>query len=378
MFYRDVRRRLALCMLLLIVLASSCLAIDTPRNVILLIGDGMGIGQITAGRLASPEGKLVLDSMPYTGLVKTCPAVGLVTDSAAAGTALATGYKTKNGMISVTPDGQRANTILEVARDHGKATGIISTKFITDATPAVFVSHADSRAKREDIAAQMLESRVDLVMGGGHGYFVPKSAGGKREDDRNLLDEAKAKGYDVFETAEALASSKSERIIGLFASDAMLSERPEPTIAEMTEKAISVLSRNSKGFFLMSEGGKIDSYGHQNNATGMIKEMLMFDEAVGKALEFAKRDGQTLVVVTADHETGGAAARDPDKKNPDKTYPNVSVGWVSGGHSANMVPVYAFGPGAAGFVGTMENTDIPRKIAGLWALAMMDEESKVK
>lgn len=357
----QIRWRLALAVAVLIVLASSCLAVEAPRNVILLIGDGMGVGAVTAGRIASPEGKLILDTMQYTGFVKTCPAVGLVTDSAAAGTALATGVKTKNGIISMTPDGKRLDTILEIARAMGKTTGIVSTKFITDATPAVFVAHADSRAKNEEIAVQMLSSRANVMFGGGRRYFLPKSAGGARSDDRNLLDEASKKGYDVFETAEAMAKSTSDRMLGLFADNVMLTERPEPTLAEMTDKAISTLSRNRNGFFLMSEGGKIDSHGHGNNAEGMIKEMLAFDEAVGKALEFARKDGRTLVVVTADHETGGAAVRDPDKAGL-----KLTVGWVSSGHSANIVPLYAFGPGAAHFTGTRDNTEVPRMIAQLW------------
>ena len=361
MLRKQIRWRSALIVLMLIVLASSCLAADAPRNVILLIGDGMGVGAITAGRIASSDGKLVLDTMPVTGLVKTCPAVGLVTDSAAAGTALATGVKTKNGMISITPDGRRLRTILETARDMGKSTGIISTKFITDATPAVFVSHADNRAKGEEIASQMLASRVNLIMGGGRKYFLPKGDDGIRADNRNLLDEAKKSGYEVMSSAEEMQKTNSDRILGLFAPDVMTSDRPEPTIAEMASKAILTLGKNRKGFFLMCEGGKIDSNEHKNDAAGMIKEMQMFDEAVGKALDFARIDKHTLIIVTADHETGGTAVREPDKDNP-----KLTIGWVSTGHSANMVPVYAFGPGSEPFSGTHDNTEIPRIIAGLW------------
>ncbi len=361
MFHIQLARRLALVIAVLVLLASSCAAVEAPKNVILLIGDGMGIGAVTAGRVASKDGKLALDSMPYTGFVKTSSASKLVTDSAAAGTALATGHKTNNGVISQTPDGKRLTSILEVARSMGKLTGIISTKHIVDATPAVFVAHADNRAKGEEIAVQMINSRANLILGGGKRYFLPESDGGSRKDDRNLLKEAKKLGYDVCLSAEDMAKSKSDRMLGLFADYVMASERPEPTIAEMTEKAIGTLSKGRNGFFLMSEGGKIDVYGHGNNAEGIAKEMLDFDEAIGKALEFARKDGRTLVVVTADHETGGAAVLEPSKDNP-----KLTMGWVTKGHAANMVPVYAFGPGAENFTGTLDNTEIPKRIAALW------------
>ena len=363
MFGRTTRTRLALIALVLISIASACVAADVPKSVILLIGDGMGIGAVTAGRCAGPgrDGRLAVDTMPYTGLAITYSANALVTDSAAAGTALATGSKTNNGMISVTPDGKRVQSILELAREIGKSTGIASTKFITDATPAVFVAHADSRSMNEDIAAQMVASRVDVVLGGGRQFFLPKSAGGVRADERNLLDEAKKRGYDVFDSAEAMEKTSASKMIGLFAANIMTSERPEPTIAEITSKAIATLNKNTKGFFLMSEGGKIDSNEHSNDADDTVKEMLMFDDAVRAALDFAKKDGHTLVIVTADHETGGFAVREPDKDNA-----KFTPGWVTNGHTANMVPIYAFGPGSQAFTGTHDNTEIPKTIAGFW------------
>ena len=339
------------------------MAAEAPRNVILLIGDGMGIGAIAAGRCGGPgrDGRLAVDTMPVTGFSITFSANALVTDSAAAGTALAAGVKTNNGVISMTPDGKPVKTILELAREMGKSTGITSTKFITDATPAVFVSHADSRAKNEEIAVQMVASGVDVILGGGRQFFLPKSAGGARADDRNLLDEAAKSGYDVFESAEAMQKTAANKMIGLFAPNIMTSERPEPTIAEMTAKAIEALNRNRKGFFLMSEGGKIDSGGHANDAGVAVKEMLMFDDAVRAALDFAKKDGHTLVIVTADHDTGGFAIGEPNAENP-----KFTPGWVTNGHTANMVAIYAFGPGAEKYSGTHDNTEIPRIIAKLW------------
>lgn len=363
MFFGLIRRRFAAVVVVFLMLASPCLAAETVNSVILLIGDGMGVGPISAARCEGPgrAGKLSVDTMPVTGFALTYSADALVTDSAAAGTALATGVKTNNGTISQTPDGKRLTTILEVAKDMGKSTGVISTKFITDATPAVFVAHADTRAKNEEIAAQMIASGVNVILGGGERYFEPKSAGGARTDEKNLEDEAKKGGYDVFTTADDMNKSKSAKIIGLFASDTMSSNRPEPTVAEMTAKAISVLSQNAKGFFLMSEGGKIDTEAHLNNTSGVVKEMLMFDDAVRAALEFAKKDTHTLVIVTADHDTGGMAVENPDANNPKYT-----VGWVTMGHTANMVPIYAFGPGSERFSGTHDDIEIPRAIADLW------------
>ncbi|MCX8053914.1 MAG: alkaline phosphatase [Armatimonadetes bacterium] len=363
MLQRLSQHRFGLALLVVFLVASASLAEDAPKSIILLIGDGMGVGHITAARCAGPgrDGRLAMDNMPVTGLAITHSANALVTDSAAAGTALATGVKTTNGTISQTPDGKPLRSILEVARDMGKSTGIVSTAFITDATPAVFVAHVSRRSQREDIATQMIASGVDVILGGGREYFVPKSAGGGRSDDRNLLDEARKLGFEVFETAEAMNSSISDRIIGLFAHGSMTSRRPEPTIAEMTSKAISVLARNPKGFFLMSEGAKIDSEAHSNNADGVVREILMFDEAVKVALDFAKKDGSTLVLVTADHSTGGMSVQEPSKENP-----KFTAGWTSGGHSGDMVPIYAFGPGSELFTGTHDNTEIPRLMAKLW------------
>lgn len=363
MIGRIARQRLALTVLALVVLASSCLAANAPRNIIFLLGDGMGVGPIAAARCAGPgrDGRLAMDTMPYTGLAITFSANALVTDSAAAGTALATGVKTNNKTISIDPHGRRLKTILELAKSMGKSTGIVSTKFITDATPAVFVAHADSRYSNDDIAVQIVNSGVDVVLGGGKQYFEPKADGGARKDDKNLLNDAKKMGYDVFDNAEAMGRSSSTKLIGLFAPNIMTSERPEPTIAEMAIKAISTLSRNAKGFFVMCEGGKIDTMGHANNADGSVKETLMFDDVVRAALDFAKKDGHTLVVVTADHDTGGLVVREPDKDHP-----KFNPGWVYGGHDENMVPIYAYGPGAEDFTGTHDNTEIPRMMAGLW------------
>lgn len=352
------RIRLAIRVLAVLVLcASVCAAEQAPRSVILLIGDGMGVGHVTAARVAGPgpDGKLAMDTMPYAGFVLTHPSGRLVTDSAASATALATGHKTTNGAVSVDPDGRRLKSILHLARDMGKSTGVISTKSITDATPAAFTSQVKSRGEHAEIASQMIASGVDVVLGGGRSAFLPKTTEpGAREDGRDLLAEARDLGYDVFDSAEGMNASQSDRMIGLFAPDSMTTQRPEPTLAEMTAKAISALNRNERGFFLMSEGAQIDSFAHANSADGVARQTLLFDDAVRVALDFAAEDGRTLVLVTADHDTGGMVVLDPDAEHP-----RYKAGWVGGGHTGNMVPLYAYGPGAERFAGTHDNTRIP-------------------
>lgn len=328
----------------------------------------MGIGPVTAARCAGPgvSGKLAMDTMPVTGFALTHPANALVTDSAASATALATGVKTNNGMIAMDPAGNSLRTILEAARDAGKSTGVISTKSVTDATPAAFVSHVPSRGRMFDIAEQMVTSGIDVILGGGLVYFLPESVeGGKRADGRDLLAYAKDRGYDVFSTAEGMSKSTSRRMIGLFTEGSMTTNPPEPSIAEMTVKAMNTMASNPRGFFLMSEGAQIDSEAHGNNTAGVVKQTLLFDDAIRAALDFAKERGDVLVIVTADHDTGGMGVENPDKDNP-----KVKAGWTTGGHTGNMVPIYAYGPGAQEFAGTHDNTEIAKICARLWGLKL--------
>lgn len=350
--------RLALISLVMLLAASCCLAASAPKNVILIIGDGMGIGAITAARCVDcgPDGQLTLDKMPVTGLALTHAANSLVTDSAASGTALATGTKTNNGMIGQAPDGKRLRSILEAARDMGKSTAVVTTDALVGATPAAFYAHVASRNQGDDIAAQLIPSRVNVAFGAAPNAFVPKS-GDKagRKDGRDLLAEARKRGYDVVNNADEMKQAASDRVLGVFADGAM------PPLEDMTSKAISVLSRNPRGFFVMVESCYPDKGGHANNGEIVVKGVLDLDAALRKALEFAEKDGQTLVLVTADHETGGLAVQNPSDKNPGYT-----PTWTGGGHTANMVAVYAFGPGSELFAGTLDNTRIPRTLATMW------------
>ena len=358
----PVVRRLALIFVVFALAASSCLAASVPKNIILLIGDGMGVGAITAARCAGPgpNGRLLMDGMPVTGFALTHPVDALVTDSAASGTALATGVKTKNGMIGQDPKGAPLLSILEAARDMGKSTGVVTTDAIVGATPAAFYAHVENRKQGDDIAAQVLPARMNIAFGGGRSRFIPKTdSQDGRKDGRDLLDEARKRGYDVVTTPEELRKAAGDRILGLF------DDSSNPALDELTAKTLSVLNRNPKGFFVMVESSWPDGGGHANNAELVVKGVRALDAALGKALELAKSDGQTLVVVTADHDTGGLAIQDSDDKNP-----GFKPQWTGGGHTGNMVAVYAFGPGSERFAGTLDNTEIPKIFAELWGVKL--------
>jgi len=354
-------RRIAVLAFLLLVLPALCLA-AAPRNVVIFIGDGMGIGQVTAARCAASAAgqRLVLDSMPFTGLVATHPSDRLVTDSAAAGTALATGHKTVNGAISMLPDGSKLRTIFEAVEPMGKSTGIVTTDYVTGATPAVFVSHVPNRGQETEIAAQMIAGGTEVILGGGRSKFASKSAGGVRDDGRDLIREAADKGCEVITTQEGLAGARGPRVLGLFADGLVKADSKVPSLAEMTAKAIELLAGDKDGYVLMVEQALTDKFGHANDAGGVVEAVLALDEALKVALSVGKSDGSLLVIVTSDHETGGMCVKDADEKNP-----VFGSAWTGGSHTANMVAVYAFGPGAERFTGTHDNTDIPRIILEL-------------
>lgn len=339
------------------------------RNVIVLIGDGMGLSQVTLSRMKAVGlgGKLHLERLPVSGLVRTHAADNLVTDSAASGTALATGVKTNNGMISLTPDRKAYRTILEAAKDRGLATGLVATSTISHATPAAFGAHVRSRNDEAGIAEQLIGGQVDLLIGGGRQFFLPRSQRGRRRDQRNLLTEASEAGFTVVETGEQLDAVAALPVLGLLQMDSLTTAPPEPSLATLTAKAIDLLrdSRTSwfirqRGFFLMVEGSQIDWACHDNDAANCVWQTLHFDLAVKAALDFALADGRTLVVVTADHETGGLTIPGGSTDGG-----RVEAKWSTTGHSGSPVPIYAFGPGAEDFGGIYDNTEIPKKIAAL-------------
>ncbi|MDM5229213.1 alkaline phosphatase [Cytobacillus sp. NJ13] len=421
-----------------------------PQNVILMIGDGMGIGQIEIARKLEygKDGRLFLESLPHTALVHTESANNFVTDSAAGGTALAIGIKTNNEMIGVTPDGKETDSILDLFKKNGKKAGVISTNTVTDATPAAFTASVSNRwSGQEEIARQQLNNEVDVLMGGGRAYFSPEKQGGK-----DLIKEARMKGYDYASNRDEMQKAKGKKLLGLFNNgymnfklDRPLKNSKEPNLKEMTEKAISVLSKEKQGFFLMAEGARIDHASHAGDITSIWKETIEFDEAVKYAVEWAKKDQETLVLVAADHETMGISASEPldiqqlkeikatpqymvsqfardenrgtyrsesvkdvlkkyanidlteqeieafnDKlmKTDSQVYPKYLAAWEigsliaekyhggiltnkvrslssTGGHTGNMIPLFAYGIGSEAFTGVMENTDIPKRIARL-------------
>lgn len=328
-----------------------------PKNIIFLIGDGMGVAQVFAG-ITGNGGMLNLMNMKHIGFSRTESADNYVTDSAAGGTALACGVKTYNGAIGLGPDSSRITSMLELSEQHGKATGLVATSAITHATPASFIAHVKKRSQYEDIALHFLETEIDIFIGGGKKHFT------ERKDGRNIVTELEAKNYRIFDNLEDAAGVNSGNIGILTAPEhnGPATERGD-MLEKSTEKAINVLKNNGgkKGFFLMVEGSQIDWGGHQNDAGFIVTEMLDFDRAIAKALEFAVKDRNTLVVVTADHETGGMSIVDGDMKKGE-----IKTQYGTSSHSAVMVPVFAFGPGAEEFQGIYENVEVFKKMKSLF------------
>jgi alkaline phosphatase len=328
------------------------------RNVIFCIGDGMGFNHVAMARNYSVGlyKKLNMELLPITGQVMTHSANKEVTDSAAAATALACGIKTNNSVVGMAPDKKAYSSILELLDKKGWRTGLVVTSTISHATPAGFAAHVDSRNEEKDIAVQLLNNRVDVLFGGGRKYWGD-----------GLLSKATTDGYQVIETRNQMLALGFGPVIGLFAKDGMTTFAPEPSLAEMAQMAIQLLSSQSKDwfapnprFFLMIEGSQIDWAAHANDTERDVRQVLLFDMAVRQAIEFAKRDGHTLVIVTADHETGGLKLESDSTKKG-----GIEVTWTTKSHTAANVPICAYGPGSEKFAGMIDNTDIPKRIAEL-------------
>ncbi|MCK6559911.1 alkaline phosphatase [candidate division KSB1 bacterium] len=329
-----------------------------PKNIILFIGDGMGVAQVTAGKTA--KGTLQLEQCTSGGLLTTHSAESYVTDSAASATALAAGVKTYNKAIGVDLNKRPVKTMLEYAAEKGKATGLVATCAITHATPASFAAHVDDRNKYYDIAAQLAQAPVDVMLGGGWSHFAPKSqSGGQREDEQDLWAVLAKDRVAIRTLAEFQKLATPKRLVGLFEPVHLpKADKREVTLPAMTRKAIAILSQNRNGFFLMVEGSQIDWSSHDNDSEGVVMEMVDFDDAIGAGLEFAKSNKETLVVVTADHETGGYTLLDGSISEKKVT----KTAFTTGGHSGVMVPIFAFGPGSAAFGGIHDNTFVGKKL----------------
>ncbi len=412
--------KLALAVVLCVAVQASWAA--GVRNVILMIGDGMGVNQVTLARLI--HGRLAMDDFPHTGLVLTQSADSLVTDSAAGATALATGHKTNNFTVGQDPAGKPFESLAALAKRRGQSTGLVTTARLTDATPAPFAAHVANRKMEPEIANQLAASGVDVLMGGGAKFFPADVT-------------AKFAGYDIVRDSAALAAARGPKILGLFAPGHLpyvVDRTTEPSLTDMTRKALATLSRNPRGFFMMVEGERIDTAGHSSDAASVVNELLEFDATVAVAREFARTHPDTLVVVTADHATGGLAITEktnvrmgnfakvrasanainrrikaggeikavlaelaavtdltPDEitayQQAEGEYdPVTRIGEIVSrrfgitfipfeyrtvspdhlhGHDGGMVPCYAFGPGAARFTGTFDNTQVFERIRAL-------------
>ena len=315
------------------------------KNVILVVGDGTGLNQITASRLAigGPDHKLSIDQLPHQGISLTHSFDDIYTDSAAAATAWATGFKTKNKYLSINAEKKKLKTILEMLDSKGYLSGIVATSSVTHATPAAFYSHIDYRYKEIEIANQLVNSSVNISLGGGQEFFD--------------LDELK-KTHHLLTNKEALKKNfiTSKRIIGLFDKDGIVRSPDKPSQREMTNFALEQLKNNKcSGFFLMTEGSQIDWAAHDNNIVKMIEEFKDFDETIMDLINFVTEDQETLLIITADHETGGLKIL--NQKNG-----FALIQWGTGSHTSEPVGVYAYGPGAELFNGMMDNTDIHYKI----------------
>ncbi len=363
------------------------------KNVIYLIGDGMGFGAVSS-LLLSEDSVTGFEQAPVIGLSETCSANNYVTDSPAGGTALACGIRTKNGYLGVDPEGKPLTSILRKAQAMGKRSGIVVNTVLTEATPAAFYAGVTSRSMSFDIAKQFTESGVDVAIGAGLEPFI------KRPDSLALTATLINKGYDDHLDWKTVLGTTSKKFVGILpmgdvhrrnesgnttagAADgaevclaaklAASSEEngdttrlSEPTVylEKATAKALEVLSNdNRQGFFLMIESAIIDGYGHNNDSEGMIEEMKEFDNTLRQLVAYVNQHPETLLVVTADHETGGTGVSYKSYEVGSTT--PVQLSFSTKGHTGTVVPVFAYGAGAEAFAGIMKNTDLPKKMEEL-------------
>ena len=322
-------------------------------NVILMIGDGMGLTQVSS--IYQSENETVhFERFNHVGLLKTSSSREKVTDSAASATAYSAGIKTYNGAIGVNDDEERVDLITERIRKHDVKSGLIATSSITHATPAAFYAHVASRNMHERIAYNMPTSSIDFFAGGGLKYFTV------REDNINIYRVLERTGFVMDSTSLNPSSTLStENKYGyLLAQDALprWGDGRGDFLVDASLRAIEYLSMGPNGFFLMVEGSQIDWGGHDNDFAYLSQELNDFNKAIGASLDFAEAHGNTLVLVTADHETGGLALPGGD------TYQTIQPTFSTGGHTATMIPILAFGPGAESFGGIYENNELYHKV----------------
>lgn len=386
------RNNLLTIALIAVVCATSCCNRQKVKNVIYVIGDGMGMGAVSS-LLLTEEGPTGFDMAPVVGLSETSSANNHVTDSPAGGTALATGTRTRNGYLGIDPDGNQLTSVLKKAQAMGKKSGIVVNTTLTEATPAAFYAGVPKRNMTYDIAKQFTESDIDVAIGAGLNDFI------NRPDSLDLTATLINKGYDVYLNWEGVLNTPSDKFVGILSmgdvhrnnksrntvagaadgaevclaaklaanaeqSDTTITSEPDLYLEKATAKALDVLSRNNrKGFFLMVESAIIDGFGHNNDSVGLIEEMQEFDQTLRYLVEYVNQNPGTLLVVTADHETGGTTvsynSHDIGERKP------LRLSFSTRGHSGMLVPVFAYGAGAEAFTGVMKNMDIPKKIEEL-------------
>jgi len=363
-----------------------------PQNVIYLIGDGMGFGAVSA-LLLTADDTTGFEMAPVIGLNETCSANNYVTDSPAGGTALATGTRTCNGFLGVGPDSVQLESILKKAQKMGKKTGIVVNTTLTEATPGAFYAGVTSRKESYKIAEQFTESGVDVAIGAGLTAFI------NRPDSIDMTAVLINKGYDVYLDWKQVINTQSEKFVGILQmgdvhrrnkpsttkagaadgaevclaaqlaatdtdSDTARYSEPNSYLEKASLKAIEQLSKNApNGFFLMIESAIIDGYGHNNDGEGMIEEMQEFNRTLVALIDYVNTHPNTLLVVTADHETGGTSIA---YKGHAINQPNgMELSFSTKGHSGTVVPIFAYGMGAEKFAGIFKNKEIPGIIENL-------------
>lgn len=344
---------------------------EKPVNVILLIGDGMGIAQVSTTYYFKQDGPSNFQRFKYIGLINTSAANSKITDSAAGATAFACGISTYNGAIGEDMAKQPVMNIIENVSRFDYQTGLIATSSITHATPACFYAHVPSRNMNELIAEQLTTSEVDIFMGGGLQFFK------NREDGKDMIQQLKDHQFSVYYTMDELPMLKPAQKYGIVAApDGLLpaNQGRGDFLPVAAEKTLDYLSAGDNPFFLMIEGSQIDWGSHENNGDYVIAEMMDFDKTIGKVLDFAEKDGKTLVIVTADHETGGLALAANSGDGMSADYNEINLSFSTEGHTTTLIPVFATGPGAEEFTGTYKNTEIYHKIVKLLNLEQMTSE----
>ncbi len=387
-----MKKNLILLSALILLLGSCCNKEKRVENVIYLIGDGMGFGAVSS-LLLSQDSLTGFEYAPVIGLNETCSANNYVTDSPAGGTALATGTRTKNGYLGVDANGEQLTSILKKAQALGKKSGIVVNTPLTEATPAAFYAGVKNRSESFKIAEQFCQSNVDVAIGAGLSAFI------NRPDSVDMTAVLIDKGYDVYLDWKSVLESQSKKFVGILSmsdvhrrnssaktagaadgaeiclaaklaaqasdeSDTTTLSEPTVYLQKATAKALQVLECDApKGFFLMIESAIIDGYGHNNDSEGMITEMQEFDATLKMLVQYVNEHPNTLLVVTADHETGGTNVSYKGYEVGQRV--PVQLSFSTKGHSGTVVPIFAYGASATEFAGIMKNTEIPVKIEKL-------------